>query len=85
MCRSLLNNYLYYFGGSLLSLQYSMPPKTPFKSSDCAWCGQGWDLGLQKEKVRDEVTLETHLTCLGVLQKELEDKAGFLFFQTSRP
>jgi len=35
---------------------------------------EGWDLGLQKEKVRDEVTLETHLTCLGVLQKELEDK-----------
>ncbi|CAE7195005.1 unnamed protein product [Symbiodinium sp. CCMP2456] len=35
---------------------------------------EGWDLGLQKEKVRDEVTLEKHLTCLGVLQKELKDK-----------
>ncbi|CAE7655269.1 unnamed protein product [Symbiodinium sp. CCMP2592] len=35
---------------------------------------EGWDLGLEKEKVKDEVTLEKHLTCLGVLQKELKDK-----------
>eukprot|EP00439_Symbiodinium_sp_Y106_P023480 s3995_g2.t2 len=35
---------------------------------------EGWDLGLETEKVKDEVTLEKHLTCLGVLQKELKDK-----------
>ncbi|CAE7242065.1 unnamed protein product [Symbiodinium natans] len=35
---------------------------------------EGWDLGSQQGKVRDAVTLEKHLTCLGLLQKELGDK-----------
>ncbi|CAE7396455.1 unnamed protein product, partial [Symbiodinium pilosum] len=56
---------------------WSQPDLTELsKKAGTAGTCEGWDLGAQKDKVRDAVTLETHMTCLGVLQKELGKEEG---------